>query len=125
MGERTSHPSHSLLFSALHSLLSYIPFSRNHHFNASLLFCISTHFFSPSRLPLCFLISPNLLLFPLKRHPPTANPLSVSLRSPDAWKAMEGEEEKGGGGEKRKKRVINVFEKKINNHRRLGAGSWP
>lgn len=36
-----------------------------------------------------------------------------------------GEEEEDGGRGGGKKRVINVFEKKINNHRRLGAGSWP
>lgn len=68
MGERTTHPSHSLPFSVLHSLLSYISFSCNHHFNASFPFCIF-HPLLPSRLPLFFLISPDLLLFPLNAIP--------------------------------------------------------
>lgn len=108
---RKNNPSISLSpLLCVHSLVSYIPFSCNHHFNASFLFCIFHPLF-PSRLPLFFLISPDLLLFPLNAIPPIH-----SLCSTDVWKGTE---------EKREKRVINVFEKKINNHRRLGAGSWP
>lgn len=98
----------------------------------------------PCRLPLLFLdITPSIAL-PLKKgikkrsHPPifpslppsiSISPsLSVSAALMHGKQWMAGVEERrrrrmAVGG--RKKRVINVFEKKINNHRRLGAGSWP
>lgn len=108
---RMNNPSISLLspFSALHSLLSHIHLSCNHHFNASFPL-LHFHPLFPSRLRLCFLISADLLLFPL-------NAVPHYPFSPQCW-CMEGN---GRGGSM----WLMSLRKKINNHRRLGAGSWP
>lgn len=123
---RANKPSISLspllgasFFTFIHPLLLQSPFQC-----LSPLLHFHPLFFSLQASPLFLDITRSIAL-PLKTPtppPPTFYPfLSAALMHGKQWRGRRRRE----GGEKRKKRVINVFEKKINNHRRLGAGSWP